>query len=160
MPRVPVPRWTAPLRPARRSAWRWSPSRCRARTPGPPTGRPNSCCSRRSASRAACRRASPPRSPSPRARAGWWQACGAERERRGADPERVQARGGILLVDDNETNRLFATTLLNTMGYTVETAEDGAQAIEAVRLGFYDAVLMDVQMPGVDGVQATRAIRA
>jgi two-component system sensor histidine kinase/response regulator len=50
--------------------------------------------------------------------------------------------------------------LLNTMGYTVETAEDGAQAIEAVRLGFYDAVLMDVQMPGVDGVQATRAIRA
>jgi signal transduction histidine kinase/CheY-like chemotaxis protein/HPt (histidine-containing phosphotransfer) domain-containing protein len=84
----------------------------------------------------------------------------SERARPALESERVQASGRILLVDDNETNRLFATTLLNSMGYTVETAEDGAQAIEAVRLGFYDAVLMDVQMPGVDGVQATRAIRA
>jgi len=88
------------------------------------------------------------------------ESFAASERARPADSERVQASGRILLVDDNETNRLFATTLLDSMGYTVETAEDGAQAIEAVRLGSYDAVLMDVQMPGVDGVQATRAIRA
>ncbi|MBI1777997.1 MAG: response regulator [Proteobacteria bacterium] len=67
--------------------------------------------------------------------------------------------GRVLLVEDNALNRMLATALLKGAGYIVDTAEDGAQAIEAVRERDYDVVLMDVQMPKVDGVQATQAIR-
>ncbi len=69
------------------------------------------------------------------------------------------ATGRVLLAEDNALNRMLATALLKGAGYVVDTAEDGAQAIEAVRERQYDAVLMDVQMPKVDGVQATQAIR-
>ncbi|MEI6556760.1 MAG: PAS domain S-box protein [Rhodospirillaceae bacterium] len=70
------------------------------------------------------------------------------------------AGGRILLVEDSETNRLVATTILEKAGYRVETAEDGAAAVAAVAGGGFDLVLMDVAMPEMDGFQATAAIRA
>ena len=65
----------------------------------------------------------------------------------------------ILLVEDNPTNRLMARTLLERMGARVEEAEDGIQGLEAARRGAHDLILMDIQMPHMDGVAATRAIR-
>ena len=70
------------------------------------------------------------------------------------------AGGSILLVEDSETNRLVATTILEKAGYRVETAVDGAAAVGVVAAGGFDLVLMDVAMPEMDGFQATAAIRA
>ncbi len=65
----------------------------------------------------------------------------------------------ILLVEDNEMNRLLATIILNAYGASVRDAHNGLQAIEAVKESTYDLILMDVQMPIMDGFQATRHIR-
>ncbi|MBM3547921.1 MAG: response regulator [Alphaproteobacteria bacterium] len=69
------------------------------------------------------------------------------------------ASGRVLVTEDNAINRLLAVTLLEGAGYEVVVAVDGAEAIEATRRQTFDVVLMDVQMPNVDGVQATQAIR-
>ena len=66
----------------------------------------------------------------------------------------------ILLVDDHPMNRELGGLMLNLLGCTVDMACDGREAIEAARANVYDAILMDVHMPGVDGLAATRAIRS
>ena len=65
----------------------------------------------------------------------------------------------ILLVDDNQTNRKLGRKILERLGYEIDLANDGGQAVEAARTGAYDLVLMDVEMPVLDGVGACRAIR-
>ncbi|MDR2172481.1 MAG: response regulator [Planctomycetaceae bacterium] len=65
----------------------------------------------------------------------------------------------ILLVEDNKINQLVATELLKRKGFEVDVASNGKIAVEMVRLKNYKLVLMDIQMPEMDGFQATEAIR-
>ena len=66
----------------------------------------------------------------------------------------------ILVVDDNATNRMVAETLCEMFDCTSEPAIDGIEAVEAARSGRFDLILMDIKMPRMDGVTATREIRA
>jgi CheY-like chemotaxis protein len=65
----------------------------------------------------------------------------------------------ILLVEDNPINQKVAMHLLVLLGYSVDLAENGAKALQVIEDGGYAAVLMDLQMPVMDGLAATRAIR-
>jgi signal transduction histidine kinase/CheY-like chemotaxis protein/HPt (histidine-containing phosphotransfer) domain-containing protein len=67
--------------------------------------------------------------------------------------------GRVLVVDDNEINRFVAAEMLEQMGYQVETAENGAEAVEFVKKSEFLVVLMDCQMPVMDGYAATQEIR-
>jgi PAS domain S-box-containing protein len=66
----------------------------------------------------------------------------------------------ILVADDAAANRELAVAILGGLGVVVETVEDGGEAVEAARTGGYDLILMDVHMPVMDGLDATRAIRS
>jgi len=66
----------------------------------------------------------------------------------------------ILMADDAAANRELVVAIMSGLGVELETVEDGARAVEAARDGHYDLILMDVHMPVMDGLDATRAIRA
>jgi two-component system, sensor histidine kinase len=65
----------------------------------------------------------------------------------------------VLAADDNPINRLVLQTLLGQTGLQLEMVEDGRAAVAAWRGGAFDVILMDARMPGMDGMEATRAIR-
>jgi two-component system, sensor histidine kinase and response regulator len=71
----------------------------------------------------------------------------------------TRAGAQVLLAEDNLVNQEVATELLRSAGLEVDVATNGAEAIEKVRALAYDLILMDVQMPEVDGLQATRVVR-
>ena len=76
-------------------------------------------------------------------------------------PAEVLRRSGrILVAEDIDINQRLAVALLEGVGHAVDVVGDGARAVAAVAAEAYDLVLMDVQMPGMDGVTATRLIRA
>ncbi len=70
-----------------------------------------------------------------------------------------EARPHVLIVDDYEFNRNLLASLCELFDCTCECVKDGAAAVKAVKLRRFDLVLMDVRMPKMDGMQATRAIR-
>jgi PAS domain S-box-containing protein len=95
----------------------------------------------------------------------WFTATFRRPERPSADAAAAHAAAGgpllrVLAADDNKLNQIVVTALLERHGHEVVVAGDGAAAVDLVRDDRFDLVLMDVQMPVLDGLAATKAIRA
>lgn len=70
------------------------------------------------------------------------------------------APNSILLVEDNPVNQRVALLLLARLGHDADTAQHGQEALDRLEQGYYDLILMDLQMPVLDGLAATREIRS
>lgn len=87
------------------------------------------------------------------------QGALAKEDQEGAHEPETDGRGRVLLVDDGETNRMIARAMLRRAGFVVDEAVDGAEAVDLALQQNYAVILMDVAMPVMDGVEATRSIR-
>jgi len=74
-------------------------------------------------------------------------------------PSNILSGKKILVTDDNEMNRLVATTILKHYGAVITEAQNGVEAIDKLNVALFDLVLMDIQMPVMDGMEATKLIR-
>jgi CheY-like chemotaxis protein len=81
-------------------------------------------------------------------------------ENAGGTSEPSELAGHVLLVEDNNINQIIASRMLERLGLTHEIANNGREALEKIQAHTYDLILMDVQMPEMDGMDATRALRA
>src|SRR5688500_12787168 len=84
------------------------------------------------------------------------------RRRMSNTPSPLRTMNGrrVLIAEDNDGARMILTDLLRLFGYEVDAVVHGLAAVEAARTGQYDVILMDCNMPVLDGLDATRAIRA
>ncbi|MBL4716475.1 MAG: response regulator, partial [Bacteroidia bacterium] len=82
-----------------------------------------------------------------------------EKMKEPSDPSADLESIKILLVEDNPINQLMAKKVLSSWNCTADTAENGKLAIEKLNAGDYDVILMDLQMPEMDGYEATKHIR-
>ena len=91
-----------------------------------------------------------------------FQAPPGEREQSAAETTRQEQRIGrhVLLAEDNQTNQIFAREVLKQAGHTCVVANNGVEAVREFETGTFDVVLMDCQMPEMDGFEATQAIRS
>ena len=83
----------------------------------------------------------------------------ALKRRQGEDPaEEKRAEASIIIVDDEESSRQVNASLMKFLGYACDVVNDGNQLMEKLKERSYQMILMDIMMPGVDGLEATRRI--
>jgi len=76
------------------------------------------------------------------------------------DPEKIKYSGNVLVAEDSRTNQMLIKLLLEQMGFTITIAEDGKQVLEITAKQSFDLIFMDIQMPKMNGYEATQTLRA